>query len=165
MKHLFVLSFMLMSLMPSTILNAADTFTATTTEGVEMKFKVISESAKTAIVSSGQEDVPAIPVSTTGTVTIPQEVKGYRVTGIGEEAFRETSLSAVNIPVGVSYIGGKAFAECSNLSSVTLPEGMTSIGEEAFSESALSTIVLPASLVRNDDKQLWLFALLTLSLL
>ena len=152
MKHLFVLSFMLMSLLPSTILNAADTFTATTTEGVEMNFKVISESAKTAIVSSGQEDVPAIPVSTTGTVTIPQEVKGYRITGIGDEAFRETSLSAVSIPVGVSYIGGKAFAECSNLSSVTLPEGMTFIGEEAFSESALSTIVLPASLVRIGEQ-------------
>ena len=152
MKHLFVLSFMLMSLMPSTILNAADTFTATTTEGVEMKFKVISESAKTAIVSSGQEDVPAIPVSTTGTVTIPQEVKGYRITGIGDEAFRETSLSAVSIPVGVSFVGGKAFAGCSNLSSVTLPEGMTSIGEEAFSESALSTIVLPTSLVRIGEQ-------------
>ncbi len=152
MKFMLVLSSLLMSLIPSASVEAADTFTSTTTEGVEMTFKVISESAKTAIVSSGREDVPAIPVCTTGTVTIPQEAKGYRITGIGEEAFRETSLSAVNIPAGVSFIGEKAFAECMNLSSVTLPEGVTSIGEEAFSESALSSIVLPTSLVRIGEQ-------------
>ena len=152
MKFMLVLSSLLMSLIPSANVEAADTFTSTTTEGVEMTFKVISESAKTAIVSSGREDVPAIPVSTTGTVTIPPEAKGYRITGIGEEAFRETSLSAVNIPAGVSFIGEKAFAECMNLSSVTLPEGVTSIGEEAFSESALSSIVLPTSLVRIGEQ-------------
>jgi len=152
MKFMLVLSSLLMSLIPSANVEAADTFTSTTTEGVEMTFKVISESAKTAIVSSGREDVPAISIGTTGTVTIPPEAKGYRITGIGEEAFRETSLSAVNIPAGVSFIGEKAFAECMNLSSVTLPEGVTSIGEEAFSESALSSIVLPTSLVRIGEQ-------------
>ena len=163
MKHLFVLSSLLMSL-PSNIIKAADTFTATTIEGVEMAFKVISESEKTAIVSSGLEGVPAIPVSTAGTVTIPQKVKGYRVNGIGEEAFRETSLSAVNIPVGISSIGEKAFAGCLNLSSVTLPEGMTFIGEEAFSESALSTILLPTSLVRIGEQAFEGTRLITITL-
>ena len=152
MKFMFVLSFLLMSLIPSANVEAGDTFTATTIEGIEMTFKVFSESSKTAIVSSGREDVPAISIGTTGTVTIPQEAKGYRITGIGEEAFRETSLSSVNIPVGVLFIGEKAFAECMNLSSVTLPEGVTSIGEEAFSESALSSIVLPTSLVRIGEQ-------------
>ena len=61
MKFMLVLSSLLMSLIPSANVEAADTFTSTTTEGVEMTFKVISESAKTAIVSSvGRMFLPSL---------------------------------------------------------------------------------------------------------
>ena len=130
----------------------AQTFTATTIEGVEMTFKIISEKEKTAVVSTGKEDVPTIPVSTTGTVTIPQVANGYHIVGVDEEAFRNTCPSTVIIPVGITFIGEKAFMRCPNLSSVTLPDGVITIGEEAFSESPLSSVSLPTSLVRIGEQ-------------
>ena len=62
-----------------------DTFTANTVEGVEMTFKVISEEDKTCQVGDGDDF--CIPVSTTGIVTIPQNVNGYSVITIGSCAF------------------------------------------------------------------------------
>lgn len=40
-----------------------------------------------------------------------------------------------NIPKGVTHIGKYAFANCSALSNVTLPEGLVSIGEGAFRQN------------------------------
>jgi hypothetical protein len=63
-----------------------------------------------------------------GTVAIPATIDGKAVTGIGEWAFYECSdLVSVTIPEGVTAIGKWAFAGCSRLASVTIPKGVASI--------------------------------------
>ena len=52
-----------------------DVFSANTTEGVEMTFKVTSETSKTCQV--GDSNGQAISQSYKGTLTIPEQVNGY----------------------------------------------------------------------------------------
>ena len=71
-----------------------------------------------------------------GNVTIPAKADGYRVTAIGEEAFRKCeTLTSVTIPNSVTSIGDRAFYDCSSLSSITIPKSVTSIGAYAFSDT------------------------------
>ena len=80
-----------------------------------------------------------------GALAIPEKLGGRIVTSIGDEVFADCGeLSSVTIPVGVTRIGDGAFADCEELSSVTIPAGMTSIGEEAFARCRwLEDVALP----------------------
>ena len=67
------------------------------------------------------------------------------VTSIGAKAFAYcSSLSSITIPEGVTSISDGAFYGCSSLASITIPEGVTSIGNGAFAGcSSLSSITIP----------------------
>jgi hypothetical protein len=107
-------------------------------------------------------------------IEIPATVKNsgnsYRVTAIGDDAFRKCEnlvsarlpesltdigkyaflycykLTDINIPRNVKSIGEDAFYRCINLASVRLPEGITDIGRGAFhSCSSLTDINIPSS--------------------
>ncbi len=68
------------------------------------------------------------------TVVIPQEYDGKPVTRIGDGAFAVcTSLTSVTIPNSVTSIGRGAFAVCTSLTSVTIGNSVTSIYAQAFS--------------------------------
>ena len=59
---------------------------------------------------------------------------GDDVTSIGNSAFAYCSgLTSVTIPNSVTSIGNNAFYGCSSLTSVEIPNSVTSIGERAFS--------------------------------
>src|SRR5207247_2017748 len=80
------------------------------------------------------------------------------VTSIGNSAFAGcTSLTSVRIPDSVTSIGGAAFgngafAGCTSLTSVTIPNGVTSIGGGAFANCAsLSSIAIPNSVASIGD--------------
>ena len=63
-------------------------------------------------------------------ITIPNSVNS-----IGEDAFRESSISSIIIPTTVSLIGSGSFAYCSNLTNVIITgNGITSIGSYAFQQ-------------------------------
>lgn len=71
-----------------------------------------------------------------GDVTIPEEIDGKPVTGIGECAFKDCEkITGVTIPNGVKIIGRNAFSLCKNLTSVIIPASVTSIGYHAFFET------------------------------
>ena len=71
-------------------------------------------------------------------VTVPHTYKGKRVSAIESKAFRgtyrnkNTSLTSIVIPEGITCIGEDAFFECSSLVRVSLPESLTHIGDHAF---------------------------------
>ena len=72
-----------------------------------------------------------------GTVVIPEEVTDngntLKVTSIGFEAFAScTNLKSVIIPNSVTRIEGTAFQYCYNLNSVTIPNSVNIIGKKAF---------------------------------
>ncbi|MDR1369052.1 MAG: leucine-rich repeat protein [Dysgonamonadaceae bacterium] len=58
---------------------------------------------------------------------------GNEVKSIGEYAFGEcTELSSISLPESLESIGESAFGWCSGLLSIDIPENVTSIGEYAF---------------------------------
>ena len=72
-----------------------------------------------------------------GDVVIPEEVsymnRTRKVTCIGDSAFCDCSdLTSVTIPNSVTTIGNSAFKECNSLTSVTIPNSVTTIGGSAF---------------------------------
>ena len=67
----------------------------------------------------------------------PEKVKriiiGDGITTIGQAAFAGCSaLTSVTIPNSVTKIGSSAFSGCRELTSVTIPNSVTTIGEYAF---------------------------------
>jgi hypothetical protein len=129
-----------------TPLEAGDTFTAATIEGVEVTYSVIDPKAKTVMV--GTESIKAdIDETTEGTITIPAKVNGYKVIGICSHAFYACrSLNTVVLPSTITQVGSNSFGFCSALTSVNLPEGLTTIADKAFYKcTALPSIHIPAS--------------------
>ena len=91
----------------------------------------------------------------TGDVVIPATVtyggNTYSVTSIEVEAFAGCSgLTSITIPNSVTSIGSHAFYGCSGLTSVTIPNSVTSIGYKAFSGcSGLTSVVWNAKNCAN----------------
>ncbi len=105
------------------------------------------------------------------TVTVPSEIDGIPVVGVGNSAFYNAEklvsislpdsikkiddyafdncylLSEINLPEAVEFIGFYAFSDCSSLESVTLPEALTEMDSNAFARcTALKTVSLGKNL-------------------
>lgn len=86
-----------------------------------------------------------------GIVEIPSEVlyngKNYQVTNIGNFAFANCSdLTSVTIPYSVIAINNSAFYGCSGLTSVIIPNSIKWIRERAFQGcSSLTSVTIPNS--------------------
>ena len=79
--------------------------------------------------------------------------KWYKVTRISEKAFQDCSnLKSVTIPNSVTFIGDYAFSGCSNLTSIIIPNSVTSIGMMALNGcSSLTSIIIPDSVTFIGD--------------
>lgn len=86
-----------------------------------------------ATIGTGETVRTAVSPKPTGRLTVPSELGGYPVTGLGESAFYNcTGLTDVTIPNGVTHIGPRAFSCCSGLVNVTIGSGVTSIEPYVF---------------------------------
>lgn len=79
---------------------------------------------------------------------IPTEYNGLPVKIIRGFGFNDcTQLSSITIPESITTIGNWAFQSCSSLTTITLPNGVSEIFREAFGNcSNLESIYLPRSL-------------------
>ena len=89
-----------------------------------------------------------------GKLVIPQAIEDKPVTRIGAAAFANcTKLTTVTIPDGVTSIGTKAFEKCYSLREVTIPASVTSIGAGAFYYCEdLVTITIPDGVTSIEEK-------------
>ena len=75
--------------------------------------------------------------SASGKITVPDKAtidgKTYAVKFIGEKAFADcTKITEITIPEGVTQIGNKAFENCTALKTVNLPSTLMSCQYDAF---------------------------------
>ncbi len=114
--------------------------------------------------------ITACKADASGELVIPEKINGRTITAIGKDVFKNSNISSVEIPATVTRIedrafmgsmnlntvvflgedvalGNSVFAECGNLSRVTLPSGLTEIKANDFSQClSLSGISLPSTL-------------------
>ena len=69
------------------------------------------------------------------------------VCGIGNRVFKNSDITSVTIPEGVRYINYGAFQECTSLKSVKFPNSLQKIGGEAFGDcTSLSSVTFGSGL-------------------
>ena len=90
-----------------------------------------------------------------GTLTIPSSVGGNTVTAVGEKAFAGCSeIEKLIIPDGVTAVENGAFSNCTSLKSVEIGSGLSSIGIYAFGAcSELSQISVSSGNKSFSSKQ------------
>lgn len=93
---------------------------------------------------------PGSGITYTGTITIPAtftyKENLYTVTGVDNEAFKGSTVTAVSLPETVSKIGDSAFENCAGLTSFVLPAALKKIGNATFKASGLTAINIPAAI-------------------
>jgi hypothetical protein len=77
-------------------------------------------------------------------VIIPAEIGGKKITAIGMEVFQRSELTGVTIPNGVTSIGESAFYQ-NKIASISIPNSVTSIGASAFRDNQLTSVTIPDS--------------------
>jgi uncharacterized repeat protein (TIGR02543 family) len=81
-----------------------------------------------------------VPAALEGNIAIPETV-----TSIATAAFKGSAISGVEFEGRMTAISDSAFAECTQLTSITLPSGLSTIGANAFDgcTSLAISLVLP----------------------
>lgn len=83
---------------------------------------------------------------------IPEEIDGYKVVAIADNAFMNYDFKTVSLPDTITQIGKSAFESCSLLESINIPQQVVEIQERTFYECTnLKTIKFPEGLtdIRN----------------
>ncbi len=92
--------------------------------------------------------IPAYVRKATGLQPFPTVEKVSFEAGSNCETygFNTPLISQISLPTSLKTIDNKTFADCQNLKSLTIPEGVTRLGSYCFSGSAIESLNLPASL-------------------
>lgn len=117
------------------------------------------DGAQAKVLSTGDDGntVEYVPATVSGKVIVPDEVTiggtTYKVTGIGKNAFKKSSVTEVEIGKNVTKIGKDTFNGCTSLTKVKIGAAVTEIETGAFSGcSKLTSVTLPKGLLKIGDK-------------
>lgn len=96
----------------------------------------------------GKAVITGYSMKSTENVVIPSEFEGYPVTEIAPNAFAHCSkIKSVVVPEGVTKIGYSAFTSCRQLREISLPETLVTIENSAFYGCFfLDNVVIPDSI-------------------
>ena len=91
--------------------------------------------------------------SYSGYIVIPEKVKMfnnvYTVVAVGEQAFRCSGVTQIELPNTIKKIGLGAFYSASKLNDIVLPASVTEIGSSAFHECRwLSTVTMGGNVTK-----------------
>lgn len=83
--------------------------------------------------ASGTYVITQIGDETNTDIVIPSKINGVYVREIASEAFTgKSNLTSVTISDGITTIGARAFANCTKIKSISIPDSVTTVGESAF---------------------------------
>ena len=100
----------------------------------------------------GIVQIVGITDSSVTEVDIPCTINGCLVRKINGAFADCSSLTSVTIPDSVTSIGGRAFYGCNSLTSITIPDSVTSIGGETFYGcNSLTSITIPDSVTEYGE--------------
>ena len=122
--------------------------------GVEAAAASIDDLFFISIENGKAYEVSACNKNATGDLIIPSEYNGKPVKSIGFQAFFECSeLTGITIGNGITSIGEYAFTYCTGLTSVTIPDSVTDISSGAFSGcETLINITIPNSVTSINEE-------------
>lgn len=102
------------------------TITPTPTSSVNPYTYTVTNNVATITKYNGTETI----------VYIPEQLGGYRVTAVGNDAFKNnTYIEEVTIPSPIQSIGKYCFSNCINLKSVSMSNTVITLGDGAFSNN------------------------------
>ena len=122
-------------------------------DGVTIYYNYSSDGTELIVTSGGTKY--------TDNVVIPKEVTYMniirKVIYIGNKAFRECSnLTSVTIPNSVTGIGDNAFEGCTGLTSIEIPNSVTSISRGVFHYcTGLTSVIIPNSVTSIGSYAFW----------
>lgn len=124
--------------------------TINTTEGVPMKFVIINEQNKYCSPYGDGFNESCINRSTSGAITVPGEVNGYRVYNTGSYAFQDCSkLTSINLSSSIVSTTTASFRGCHGLTSIDFLSNIKQIWDKTFEDcKGLTNIVIPNSVER-----------------
>ena len=128
------------TILPKASYELGEIVEAPTIEGTTLDFKITNLSPKECALNW-------IGRSAKGDLTIPNEVHGFKVTGINSSAGFSTNIERLYIPGSVETVGTQSFCSCYSLKTVFIAEGVKNLGTYAFSDcSLLNDVTLPSTI-------------------
>jgi hypothetical protein len=114
---------------------------------------IVNRNNLTYAINNGEAMITKCAPSATGSLVIPDVIESIPVTKITHKAFDECiNLNSVTIPNSIIDIHADAFRSCSNLTSVTISNSVTLIRRGVFSYcSELIDVTLPDNLIQIDS--------------
>ena len=142
--HNFIIFVAVVVFMCLPLIAHAETLTYEDGDGVTWKYQIIP-AGEWKVVPELQRDIVEIlgcnVIPKDGVLRIPSQIDGIDVASIGKSAFENSPgsrmIKEAIVPEHVLNIGPNAFAECSNLKNLSLPEGLRFIQYEGFSGCAV----------------------------
>jgi len=143
---ILMIVFSMLLIFPS-IVNAADTYTATSTiNGVTVNWSYeLNESNEIEeLICTNISDL-------TGNIVIPSSIDGKNVVSLGFKAFYgSTAITEVTLPNTLKNVGGYAFAGCTKLAKINFGTGVQYLSINAFENcTALTSLSIPKSLTKD----------------